>query len=142
MEEYELTYLALVEASGIREQVALTQTQLEIINFVGVAQITIIFGYVVAAYLVGAALSKVQVSILNGLYLWFSSLNMFFVFSAHAAGRFQYAELLVIDPDRGVPMFWTPETAYFMLISNFIVIGFSFWFMRDIRKHGEKIKSV
>jgi hypothetical protein len=70
MTEYEIASLALQQASGIREQVALTQTQLEVLASAAELQVQISVGYLVAAYLIGKSLTRVQAFVLNAFYIW------------------------------------------------------------------------
>jgi hypothetical protein len=134
MTEYEIASLALQQASGIREQVALTQTQLEVLASAAELQVQISVGYLVAAYLIGKSLTRVQAFVLNAFYIWWSCGAILNILGAHNAGQFQYQELLMIDPDRVMPSFWRAETAYFTAASWALVVLASLWFMWEVRK--------
>ena len=69
MTEYEIASLALEQAAGIRDQSELLQGQVGLIIENLSMFITVLFGYLVVAYFVAKALTRVQVSILNFLYL-------------------------------------------------------------------------
>lgn len=134
MTEYEAASLALQHASAIREQVALTQAQLEI--FLGGQDllIQIVVGYLVVSFLVGQRLSTAQAFIMNVLYLWWCLGSVIAITGTHDAGRFQYQELIAIDPDRGIPPFWDAETVYVIWGTWSTIILLSMWFFCEVRR--------
>ena len=69
MTEYEIADLALSNAEAIRSQAALVQDQASLIGDRVNVYYTVLFSYLTVAYFVGASFSKVQVGVLNLLYL-------------------------------------------------------------------------
>ncbi|GAB5412577.1 MAG: hypothetical protein Cons2KO_01800 [Congregibacter sp.] len=134
MTEYEVASSALEQASGIREQVALTQAQLEIFLSGQDLLVQIVVGYLIVSYLVGQRLSTTQAYIMNALYLWWSFGSVLALTGTHDAGRFQYLELIAIDPDRGIPPFWAAETIYVMWGTWSTIILLSMWFFLEARR--------
>jgi hypothetical protein len=117
-------------------EIALTQTTqtLEVLASAAELQVQISVGYLVAAYLIGKSLTRVQAFVLNAFYIWWSCGAILNILGAHNAGQFQYQELLMIDPDRVMPSFWRAETAYFTAASWALVVLASLWFMWEVHR--------
>ena len=133
MTEYEVASLALEQASAIREQVALTQVQAEILTSIATTFWSVVFAYVAVAYFAGSGLSVLQVSILNFLYglvvIWLIASY----WGAHSAATYQYMELLALQPDRGMPFAWRVEVRYFGFALQALSTLASLWFMWTVR---------
>ena len=75
MTEYEIADLALSSAEAIRSQSALIQDRASLIVDRNNLFYTLLFSYLIVAYLVGAALTKVQLGALNLLYICGMAMN-------------------------------------------------------------------
>lgn len=133
MTEYEIASLALEKAAGIRDQSELLQGQAELISNSTSMFFTILFGYLVVAYLVARDLTRVQVSILNFLYLLFILVNLLSQANAHSVGIFRYAELREMIPNAPPVPFWSIEMQILALSLSAIAVAASLWFMWSIR---------
>jgi hypothetical protein len=133
MTEYEIASLALEEAAGIRDQAELMQGQVGLIIENISMFITVLFGYLVVAYFLAKTLTRVQVSILNFLYLVIMTFSASAVFSAHAIGIFRRGELLILQPHRVPVPFWTSSGQAALVVIMAIVVAASLWFMREAR---------
>jgi hypothetical protein len=133
MTEYEIASLALEQASGIREQIELTQSQLGLIQENLSVLLTLLSGYLIVAYLVAKSLTSVQVVILNFFYLVIMSLSLLAVFTAHGVGIFRYGELLLLNPDTMPIEFWRVESQVTLAAILAIIVTVSIWFMWEAR---------
>jgi len=133
MTEYEIASLALEQASGIREQIELSQTQLGLVQENLSVFLTLLFGYLIVAYLVAKSLTSVQVVILNFLYLVIMSLLLLAVFTAHGVGIFRHGELLLLYPDTMPVEFWRVESQVALAAFLTIIVAVSIWFMWEVR---------
>jgi hypothetical protein len=133
MTEYEIASLALEQASGIREQIALAHSQLGLVQENLSVFLTLLFGYLIVAYLVAKSLTSVQVVILNFLYLVIMSFSLLAVFTAHGVGIFRYGGLLLLNPDTMPIEFWRVESQVALAAVLVIVVAVSIWFMWDVR---------
>jgi hypothetical protein len=132
--EYEIASLALEQAAGIRDQSELLQGQVGLIIENLSMFITVLFGYLVVAYFVAKALTRVQVSILNFLYLVIMTFSASAVFSAHAIGIYRYDELLIMQPAIVRVLFWSDSAQAALVAIMAIVVAASLWFMREVRR--------
>jgi hypothetical protein len=133
MTEYEIASLALEQASGIREQIELTQSQLGLVQENLSVFLTLLSGYLIVAYLVAKSLTSVQVVILNFFYLVIMSLSLLAVFTAHGVGIFRYGELLLLNSDTMSIEFWRVESQVILAAVLAIIVAVSIWFMWEAR---------
>jgi hypothetical protein len=133
MTEYEIASLALEQASGIREQIELTQSQLGLIQENLSVLLTLLSGYLIVAYLVAKSLTSVQVVILNFFYLVIMSFSLLAVFTAHGVGIFRYGGLLLLNPDTMPIEFWRVESQVTLAAILAIIVAVSIWFMWEVR---------
>ena len=112
----------LVESTGIFWGLVV-----EILSF----YMTITTGYLIAAYLVGDKLSKMQVTIISVLYVGMASLSSYAVFAWTARAAHFAAMQAAIDPMADVyPGKYVP-----LVVTTFLVLGIfvCLKFMWDIR---------
>jgi hypothetical protein len=132
MTEYEIADLALSNAEAIRSQIALMQEQSLVNNTRLNLFYTFLFGYLITAYVVGAALTKIQVSLLNLLYLVAILINR----RMYYLGLQQHQELKNgLRQLQDVPS-PPPLTNYgfeFVIITSIIMILVSLFFMWSVR---------
>lgn len=133
MTEYEIASLALEQAAGIRDQSELLQGQAELITVSVATFFTILFGYLIVAYLVARDLTRLQVFILNFIYLLIMLVIFFASANAHTVGIFRYAELLELQPETVPVPFWTIEFQVFTLCVLAVAVAASLWFMWSVR---------
>ena len=138
MTEYEVASLALDQASAIREQVTLRQTQAEILTGVATTFWSVLFAYIAVAYFAGTALTRLQVCILNFLYSLIVIWLVASYWGAHSAATYQYLELLELQPNRGMPFAWRAEVRYFGFALQALSTLASLWFMWTVRHPAEK----
>jgi hypothetical protein len=96
--------------------------------------LTLISGYLIAAFLAGNRLSKVQVSIATALYTLaylFSSLILLAYF--RAAGR-AIDHYLTLNPAAGVGLIGDLGGGYLGLVLVILVYIASIWFMWNVRR--------
>ena len=96
--------------------------------------LTLISGYLIAAFLAGKRLSKVQVSISTALYTLaylFESLMLIAYFrgTSNAIDRYR-----AMDPDSGVGLVGDIGGSYLALIIIILVYIASIWFMWNVRR--------
>jgi hypothetical protein len=132
--EFETAQLALMNAERILGNIEIVQGQSEII-YSNVSQgNTLLFGYLIAAYFIGANLTKPQLVILNALYIILSLTSIFGLL----AGGMQITEMQVnlelladlssVDPVLTEKIVWVAvATQIFMVLA-------SLYFMWTIRK--------
>ena len=69
MSEYELASLALEHAAGRYAVISLLQGTADSLIAIAALTFSVLFGYLIVAYLAARDLSRVQMTILNTLYL-------------------------------------------------------------------------
>ena len=133
MTEYEVASLALEQASGIREQTMIMQTQLTLVQENLTTFITLMSGYLIVAYLIGEKLTLVQVCILNLFYLVIMTFSLLGIFISQGVGIFRYEKLLLIYPDTISLPFWGVESQITLAAVLAIIVAVSIWFMWEVR---------
>jgi hypothetical protein len=99
MTEYEIADLALSTQEGIRQQVGLVQETASLALTSLSVYFTLIFGYLIVAYFIGANLTRVQNAILTLLYLSIVILNRFAFLEIQQAGKDLSLGLMELMPD-------------------------------------------
>jgi hypothetical protein len=99
MTEYEIADLALSTQEGIREHGSLLQAQVSLALSSLSVYFSLIFGYLLAAYFVGANLTRAQSVILTLLYLSTLVLNRSAFLSIQLAGKDINMGLMELNPD-------------------------------------------
>jgi hypothetical protein len=98
--------------------------------------ITVISGYLIVAYVVGAHLAKGQIIIINFLYIFFATLLWY----ANSAALFKQVEIVeqlrAIQPDAFYPAGY--EVAFAVALVTYLVVLASLKFMWDIRHPKEE----
>ncbi|MFT6991864.1 MAG: hypothetical protein ACJASL_003861 [Paraglaciecola sp.] len=120
MTDYESAILALESAQGVREQIALMQTQAELLREGWSIAFTCISGYIIVAHYVASKLSRIQVAVLNFLYasvMTFTGLGMY---TAHNGGVKLAAKLLEIIPGSTAEPYWSQGVTLFLI--GFLVL--------------------
>ena len=87
MTEYEIADLAFSKHEGVMEMIGLIQTQAASMATANTHYNSLIFGYLLVAYFIGAALTRAQSVILTILYLLTISLNRGAFLSMNLAGQ-------------------------------------------------------
>ena len=133
MTEFEIATLALQKAEGIRAQIQLVQAQGELMYNSSTTFITLLSGYLVVAYLVGARLAKSELVVLNGLYAFFIVQTGWSMETAHSAGIAHHKILLELQPEREKLAFWTMESLLVSQAFIYVAAVASLYFMWSVR---------
>jgi hypothetical protein len=107
MTEYEIADLALSTQEGIREHVSLLQAQGGLMLTSMSVYFSLIFGYLLVAYFVGANLTRAQNVILAALYLLTMILNRTVFLNIQLAGQELYIGFMDLNPDTTVLFLFT-----------------------------------
>jgi hypothetical protein len=107
MTEYEIADLALSTQEGIREQVSLLQAQASLALSSLSVYFSLISGYLLVAYFVGANLTRAQNVILTVLYLLTMILNRVAFLGIQLGGQELYIGLMDLYPDTSVLVLFT-----------------------------------
>ena len=106
MTEYEIADLALSTQEGIREQISLVQTQIGLVQeelslvLTGITMFyTLLFGYLIVAYFIGANLTRGQTIMLTLLYSCTVLLNRSSGWNAMGTVRELRLDLFQLSPD-------------------------------------------
>jgi hypothetical protein len=107
MTEYEIADLALSTQEGIREHVSLLQAQAGLMLTSLSVYFSLIFGYLLVAYFVGANLTRAQNVMLTVLYLLTMTLNRAAFLSIQLAGQELFIRFMDLEPDTKVIFLFT-----------------------------------
>jgi hypothetical protein len=107
MTEYEIADLALSTQEGIWEQVGLLQAQGGLMLTSMSVYFSLIFGYLLVAYFVGANLTRAQNVILAALYLLTMTLNRTVFLNIQLGGQELYIGFMDLNPDTTVLFLFT-----------------------------------
>ncbi len=99
MTEYEIADLALSTQEGIQQQVSLVLETASLALTSLSVYFTLVFGYLIVAYFVGANLTRVQNAILTLLYLSIVILNRVAFLGIQQAGKVLNLGLMELSPD-------------------------------------------
>ena len=143
MTEYETAMLALEVAQGAREQgflnqaqIALIQTQAEILNSASLNLFTILSGYLLVAHFVAAQLSRGQAVALNLLYIYVMAITLFGMHTAYLSGVKLSAAMLEIRPEANLDTFWSLEGVWGLDAMSSLCIMASLYFFYSSRRNG------
>jgi hypothetical protein len=133
MTEYEIADLALSTQEGLRQQVGLVQEQASLAISSLSVYFSLIFGYLLAAYFVGANLTRAQSVILTLLYLSSIFLNRSGFLSIQLGGRDLNMGLMELNPDaRPVFLFSDAGIVFAIAVSAALIVA-SLYFMWSVR---------
>ena len=133
MTEYEIADLAASRAFEIQGVWSLLQTQMSMVTDILQQYMSILFGYIVAAYLIGANLSRRQVWIFTTLYIMWQ-VWMIMIMIGRSVLTAQFAENLRELVDTTTPL--TTTIPVFIVTSSALLAAALFaslYFMWSIR---------
>jgi hypothetical protein len=140
MTEYEQAALTIMKYEHNLSVLARLDNQQELVAIYGSIYLTLLFGYLVVAYLIGKNLTRVQVSIFNVLYCMsiLGSLSIMAGGYAGMAGYWEYSRILLqeLGRDRVIPLAAGLMSENFIIATmtiNFCSLMASLYFMRSIR---------
>ena len=119
-----MTHAELVEAATAYFEVAADMFSI---------YLTVTSGYMIVAYLVGARLTRPQVSLITALYILVSSISTYTFYGFAMRGVIYSSRQGELDPS--LPIYGSPT--FVMVFSILLVLGFiaSVKFMWDVRLH-------
>jgi hypothetical protein len=133
MTEYEIADLALSTQEGLRQHVGLVQEQASLAISSLSVYFSLIFGYLLAAYFVGANLTRAQSVILTLLYLSSIFLNRSGFLSIQLGGKNLNMGLMELNPDaRPVFLLSDAGIVFTMAVSTALIVA-SLYFMWSVR---------
>jgi len=135
MDEYELAELALMEKAYVIQLEELAQGYISIIQTEANILLGMIFGYLLTAHFIGTKLSKAQVIILNGLYM-FTVLSSLAVYQGHFSSLMFTVERVIAEKGRDasdIPITGTPGGELTVVIAYILMIIASLYFMWTVR---------
>ena len=135
MTEYESAILALESAQGVREQIALIQTQAEFLGAGWAIAFTCISGYIIVAHYAASKLSRIQVVVLNFLFACVMTFTGLGMYTAHTGGTKLAATLLEIIPNATAIPYWSPGVTLFLIIFLVLCTFASILFFYESRRN-------
>jgi hypothetical protein len=136
MTEYEIADLAFSKQEGLMEMVGLLQTQTGNMTTVTTLYISMLFGYLLVAYFIGAALTRAQSVILTILYLLTISLNRGSFLSLQLVGQELSKVFIEMAPDASPVFVFTDAGIVFSTALFVATIAGSLYFMWRVRHPG------
>jgi hypothetical protein len=133
MTEYEIADLALSTQEGIRQQVGLVQGQASIALASLSVYFSLIFGYLLVAYFVGANLTPAQNVILTLLYLSTIILNRSAFLAIQLGGAILNKGLMELNPDARQIFLYTDSGIVVTIVVSAALMGATLYFMWSIR---------
>jgi hypothetical protein len=140
MTEYEQATLTIMKYEHNLSVMARFDSQQEMVAIYGSIYLTLLFGYLVVAYLIGKNLTRVQVSIFNVLYSMsiLGSLSIMAGGYAGMATYWEYSQMLLqeLGHDRVLPLAAGLMSENFIIATmtiNFFSLMASLYFMWTIR---------
>jgi hypothetical protein len=133
MTEYEIADLALSTQEGIRQQIGLVQEQGSLAISSLSVYFSLIFGYLLAAYFVGANLTRAQNVILTLLYLSTLFLNRSAFLSIQLGGQDIIMGLMELYPDARPIFLLSDAGIVFNIAVSAALIVATLYFMWSVR---------
>jgi hypothetical protein len=133
MTEYELADLALSTQEGIRQQVGLVQEQASLAIASLAVYFSLIFGYLLVAYFVGANLTRAQNVILTLLYIASMILNRSGMLSIQLGGKDLIIDWMELSPDARPVFLFSDAGVVIVLTVVAASIAASLYFMWRVR---------
>jgi hypothetical protein len=133
MTEYEIADLALSTQEGIRQQVDLVLETASIALTSLSVYFTLIFGYLIVAYFIGASLTRVQNAILTLLYVSIVILNRIAFLGIQQAGKVLHLGLMELSPDATQAALFTDSGIVISTVVFAASIIASLYFMWRVR---------
>ena len=133
MNEFELAQLEFMQAERNANLLDLVQTQGSLIQSDATQFTTLLFGYLLVAYFIGANLSKIQVSILNVLYVASISATIFQMTTGAFVAIGFLNRFLEISGNEETVTAINPNYIGFGVALNLALIITSLYFMWSVR---------
>jgi hypothetical protein len=133
--EYESAILALEIAQGVREQIALMQTQADLLGDGWSIAFTCISGYMIVAHYMASKLSRIQVAVLNFLYASVMAFTGLGMYTAHSGGIRIAAKLLEIIPGATAEPYWSQGVTLFLIVFLVLCTFASVMFFYESRRN-------
>ena len=133
MTEYEIADLALSTQEGIRQQVSLVQAQASVALSSVAGFTSVLFGYLIVAYFVGANLTKAQSVAMTLLYLFFMIINRAQFVGIMLGGQNLHKGLMEINPNATPLPLWSDAGIAITEVIVAAMIAASLYFMWSIR---------
>lgn len=136
--EQEITSLACENSDAIRDQFALLQGQVEMMNDIMTMYFTILSAFIAAIYFSGPSLSRSQLFLLLSLY-GIAMLSMTFSYwGAHLMGIRHFEELVLLDPSIPTQLIWTPNAVLLALGLQVAMLMASLTFVWSARRRSNR----
>jgi hypothetical protein len=133
MTEYEMADLVLSTQEGIRQQVGLVQDMMSLALSSLSVYFSLIFGYLLVAYFVGANLTRAQNVILTLLYIASMILNRSGMLSIQLGGKDLIIDLMELSPDARLVFIFSDAGVVIVLTVVAASIAASLYFMWRVR---------
>jgi hypothetical protein len=133
MTEYEIADLALSTQEGIRQQASLVQAQGSVALSSIAGFTSVLFGYLIVAYFVGASLTRAQSIALTLLYLFFMILNRAQFVVIMLGGQNLLKGLMEINPNAMPQPLWSDAGIVVTEVIVAAMIAASLYFMWSMR---------
>jgi hypothetical protein len=133
MTEYEIADLALSTQEGIRQQASLVQAQGSVALSSIAGFTSVLFGYLIVAYFVGANLTRAQSIALTLLYLFFMILNRAQFVVIMLGGQNLLKGLMEINPNAMPQPLWSDAGIVVTEVIVAAMIAASLYFMWSMR---------
>jgi hypothetical protein len=133
MTEYEIADLALSTQEVIQQQVGLVLETASLALTSLSVYFTLIFGYLIVAYFIGASLTRVQNAILTLLYVSIVILNRIAFLGIQQAGKVLHLGLMELSPDATQAALFTDSGIVISTVVFAASIIASLYFMWRVR---------
>ncbi len=134
MTEFEIAQLELMEVARAQGLLELVQGQGTLMQTDSTGFTTLLFGYLLVAYFIGAQLTRVQVSIFNMLYIFSIGSVMYqLLVNAFSAMAFLERFYEISENTRGQTSL-NPTYLAFGVILGCLVVSASLYFMWTVRR--------
>jgi hypothetical protein len=133
MTEFEIAQLEFMQAERSANLLDLVQTQGSLIQSDATQFTTLLFGYLLVAYFIGANLSKIQVSILNLLYIASIGASIFQMTTGAFTAIGFLNKFLEVSGNEGEMSPLNPNYIAYGVALNLALILTSLYFMWSVR---------
>jgi len=133
MTEFEIAQLEFMQAERSANLLNLVQTQVSLIQIDATFFTTLLFGYLLVAYFIGASLTRVQVIILNVLYIASIGASIFQMTTGAFTAIGFLNKFLEVSGNEGEMSPLNPNYIAYGVALNLAMILTSLYFMWSVR---------
>ena len=133
MTEFEIAQLEFMQAERSANLLNLVQTQVSLIQIDATFFTTLLFGYLLVAYFIGASLTRVQVIILNVLYIASIGASIFQMTTGAFTAIGFLNKFLEVSGNEGEMSPLNPNYIAYGVALNLALILTSLYFMWSVR---------